>query len=109
VKRSESIREVILDLTHQTLDEAITRLLEGLLSPKEAAVLIGVDVAQILRWCQTRARQQARREGRTPVPFIKVDAKTIRFDPRELIKWWNTTKPPTVAAFKPGKFFKKKR
>ena len=63
---------------------------------------------KVLRWCQTRARQQAKREGRTPIPFRKQDAKTLLFSRREVMEWWDNAEPPVVATFTKGKVKKGK-
>ncbi len=62
---------------------------------------------KVLRWCQTRSRQQARREGRTPIPFKKYDAKTILFSRKEVESWWSAIEPSVIATFTKGKIKRK--
>jgi hypothetical protein len=55
---------------------------------------------KVLRWCETRARHQARREGRIPIPFKKLDSKTLLFDRGEVIDWWSKAEPTALTPMK---------
>jgi D-alanyl-D-alanine carboxypeptidase len=75
----------------------------------DVAIYTQQEPDKILRMCQTRAVQNARREGRTPIPFKKVDAKTVQFSRKDVIAWLAEMKPPVTATFVKGKFRKVKK
>jgi hypothetical protein len=72
----------------------------------DVALYTHQDRDKILRWCQARARQQAQRAGKKPIPFKKVDGKTLLFSRKEITEWWSRLEPTVFPAFTKGKMRK---
>lgn len=69
----------------------------------DVAVYLHQDRDKIIRWCGTRARQEAKRAGKIPIPFKKQDAKTVLFSRKDVMDWWSRMEPAVLATFVKGK------